>query len=358
MKSVAVTGYFATGSGAIINLLQEYSSIDDGGLSSFEHLFLYDIDGVFDTVDRLLNFNSLFNSNAIINHFRAEMLKLNNNDFGWFGGYKYKCGNGFIDLVETFINEITEYHFDANWYGIMEREKISIDRVVKDLGATIVKGRRINHHFGRKTAYSKNNKYEFSFASEVILKKATKRLVNDYIKLLYKDNNKIALLNHLITPQDAKRMPDYLPDDLYLIIVDRDVRDLFFHNKYIWDGLWGRSMHIFPNEPYEFVNHMKKYRATEQMVNHKRILKVQFEDLVYNYEKTVKTIEDFLGISPSDHINEKKFFDPEKSIKNTQLFELKPEWKEEVKIIEQKLPELIYDFPWKNKTSLGEIFDG
>ena len=114
MHSIAVTGYFATGSGAVYNLLQEYDRITDGGMTDFEHIFLYHINGVFDTIDRIIYSNDLYNSNAAINLFRREMKRLNDTDFGWYGGYKYKCNNSFLEAIEDFIKDMSKALYAAN----------------------------------------------------------------------------------------------------------------------------------------------------------------------------------------------------------------------------------------------------
>lgn len=353
MRSVSITGYFATGSGAVYNLLQEYSSIEDGGLSSYEHIFLYDVNGVFETVDRILHRNSLYNSNAAINAFRKEMQRLYETDYNWFGGYKSLCGPRFMEIIEQFIADITEYHIQREWYGIYEARKISADRIIKDAGAAFLRGRRFNRNFGTKIVLDSENRGEFSFADEEKLQAATKRLIQNYLELLYPESKKIIVLNHMLSPQDAFRVPGYTPDDFKMIIVDRDIRDLYVCSKYT--NVWGTS--TFPTEISEFIRFMKAYRATERKVDSNRILRVQFEDLIYDYDTTVKKIEEFVGITSAEHTQKRKIFVPEKSIKNTQVFKINPEWDDEVKALECELPELIYNFPYPNDTSVDRIFD-
>lgn len=358
MKSVAVTGYYSTGTGAAIDLLKEYSSVDLAkfGEKNYEQIFLYDINGVFDTVDRLLNFNNLLNSNAIINQFRAEMYRLNDIDFGWFGGYKKLCGDKFINIIEEFIDEITEYHLKADWYGTYEKRVLSVERIIKDTAAVFLKRRKINKGFGKKTVMDRKNRNEFSFATAVVLQNATQKLISRYLDIFF-DKDKIAVLDHLLMPQDAKRVEKFTPPDFKLIIVDRDIRDLYMYNKYIWNEKWGDGSY-FPTNIDDFVRFTRAYRSTEEKVFNDRILRIQFEDLIYKYDETVKLIEDFVGIENKDHIFTKKHFDPGKSIKNTQLFNLNAEWKKESELIKEALPELIYNFPFANKTSVNELFDG
>ena len=64
-----------------------------------------------------------------------------------------------------------------------------------------------------------------------------------------------------------------------------------------------------------------------------------------NYDTKIKEITKFLGFKESDHINKKTRFNPDLSIKNTQLFN-NPIYKEEVKIMESELSQYLYKFPY------------
>ena len=54
--------------------------------------------------------------------------------------------------------------------------------------------------------------------------------------------------------------------------------------------------------------------------NDHRVLRINFEDLIYKYDDTKKTVFDFLDIDESDHINKFKYFDPKVSIKNVGIW--------------------------------------
>lgn len=353
MNAIAVTGYFATGSGAVYNLLQEYRSVDDGGMSDFEHIFLYDVNGVFETIDRILYANSLYNSNAAINAFRREMQRLNDTDFGWFGGYRYRCGDRFMEIIEDFIDEITEYRFDRDWYNTFLCRKHTPERLLKDSVKVLLGRLKPDRNFGTTIMMDPNNRGEYSFASPQKLQAASRKLITRYIETLYPmHTEKTVILNHLIQPQYAHRLHGYTPDGLKLIIVDRDIRDLYVYNKYT--NVWGGN--TFPTELEDFIRFTKAYRATEQKVASDRILRVQFEDLIYDYDNTVSRIETFVGLHPEDHTTQGTKLVPQRSIKNTQVFTIREEWNAELKRLEEEFPDMIYNFPYKNTTSMAELF--
>ena len=72
------------------------------------------------------------------------------------------------------------------------------------------------------------------------------------------------------------------------------------------------------------------------------VLLVRFENLIYEYDSEVSKIENFLGIS--SHNKPKKYFDPAISIANTQMSLRFPKLEEDIKKIEEKLPDYLYPF--------------
>ena len=77
------------------------------------------------------------------------------------------------------------------------------------------------------------------------------------------------------------------------------------------------------------------------------VLKLQFEDLVYNYDASMERIYAFLGVTKAQHSAPKMHFDPAKSIQNTQLFRVNEQYAREAETIAKILPEYIYDFPYE-----------
>ena len=115
-------------------------------------------------------------------------------------------------------------------------------------------------------------------------------------------------------------------------------------------------MCTFPLEVNEFCNFYKKMRESEKKCNSNKVYRVKFEDLIYDYENKVKEITKFLGFTEKDHVNKKSRFNPDISIKNTQLFR-KKEYLEESRIIEEKLKDYLYDFPYEINNDVKETVE-
>ena len=86
-------------------------------------------------------------------------------------------------------------------------------------------------------------------------------------------------------------------------------------------------------------------RDTEKPCHSNNILRIHFEDLVYNYETTSQNILNFLGAAVDRHVNKFSGFNPNVSINNTQLFKRFNNVEKEVKIIEKELPNYLFEFP-------------
>ena len=68
------------------------------------------------------------------------------------------------------------------------------------------------------------------------------------------------------------------------------------------------------------------------------------EDTIYKYNEFSKKIDDFIGIAPGHHVRPKQYFDPAKSINNTQLWKKRHVDMDIIKRIEDELGEYCYDF--------------
>ncbi|MEI3251455.1 MAG: hypothetical protein V8R79_01410 [Candidatus Gastranaerophilaceae bacterium] len=97
-------------------------------------------------------------------------------------------------------------------------------------------------------------------------------------------------------------------------------------------------------------------RESEKECTSNKVLRINFEDLIYNYDTKIKEITKFLGFKESDHINKKTRFIPEMSIKNTQLFR-KEEYREECKVIEKELKKYLYEFPYEINNDVKETVE-
>ena len=77
-------------------------------------------------------------------------------------------------------------------------------------------------------------------------------------------------------------------------------------------------------------------------IQNDRIHFLQFEDLIYRYDETTAKLMDWLGLKPEWHTAKQQFFIPNRSIKNTRIWEKEPCDLSEVRYIEEHLGPYLY----------------
>lgn len=348
-------GYVGTGSSAIVHLLKEYENVFDVATRNYEHNVLYVPHGIFDLEDVLLLNNTMEKSDVAINDFLREMKNLNDNDFGSFGGYKKKYGVTFMNNVNDFISSLILYTRDGGWL-YDNKLKFGVVQLIKDSVKFIL--RRPILKFGYKIdTKGEDNKVNFAFPTEDEFYNAAKKFVENYFKMIGCSNEKSYIFDQLLKPQQLYRINHYFDEDTRFIVVDRDPRDTFLLNKYIWS--MSRPYYLTPPNVNEFINYYSRHYQTERKVDDKRILRIHFEDLIYKYDETVNKIEEFIGKEKlGEHIYTKKFLNPAVSIKNTQIFNINPSWKDEVTpICTSELQNHIYEFPYAVNSNITDVTD-
>ena len=84
-------------------------------------------------------------------------------------------------------------------------------------------------------------------------------------------------------------------------------------------------------------------------------LRLNFEDLVLNYEETKQDIENFIGIDSIHHKAKFEYFNPAISVNNLQVYNRDDKYREEVEVIELELSEYLYNFK-ERIVSTGDVF--
>jgi hypothetical protein len=112
-----------------------------------------------------------------------------------------------------------------------------------------------------------------------------------------------------------------------VIIVQRDPRDIFASTS-IMDNVYVPAYEIKSNWKLKqsflntssvtaFVNRQKAFFSqVRDEFDDNRVLRLQFEDVVLNYEESLQKIYTFLNVDKSVHLNKGRYFNPELSAKN------------------------------------------
>lgn len=355
--NIAVTGYVGTGSSAMIDLLREYDGVKivPEQRASYEHQVFYRSGGLFDLLAILGYGTSPVCSDQVINHFIDTMNNLYQYDYVWYGGYKNLVGDEFKKNVDDFVSSIS-YKFNGTNSTHQTRTFYSIKKTLMQLAAHVIyKKNFMKYGVGYKTD-GKPSYVSIPSADE--LQQAAVRFTSSYFKLFDSQDN-INVFDHLIWPQQIENYTKFFnQDDLKIIVLVRDPRDVFLLNKYVWyhDPRGKRLANPSLRTNVEDFAHDWK-RTFTPIQESENILKVQFEDMIYRYDDTIMKIEDFIGLSDSLHVRKNTKFNPEKSIENTQVFNSRDDWKREVDAILSFLSDYIYNFPYLHTPERKFMFD-
>lgn len=336
-KIIIPTGYMGSGSSAITDLVAEFKDCKND-FKSYEYVMLHCPNGLFDLEDKLLNGNNAIRSDEALRTFETQMKKLYDKRFWWVGNYKEIIGPNFMDMVHNYLNKITQLNYDGYWYT---HEEVDFKMFLKLLARKPLKLIAKNKYC--KPILKYNDGMRISFIKPEEFYKYSKEFIYNVIDTISKGAENV-VLDQFLLPFNLFRVDNYFGDNARVIVVQRDPRDVFILNKYIWGK---KNFRIpIPRDANEFCKYYKGMRESEKTITSDKVLRINFEDLVYKYDETVKQVMKHLNFTEEMHINKKTRFNPELSIKNTQIFNSSNKYDEEMKTIETELKGYLYDFPY------------
>lgn len=330
-KNMLVTcaGFGGSGSSAITDILKEFKDIES--LGDFEFTIAHELDGLSDLEYYIVNNKHRLNSDAAIYRFNNLISRINN-------GYSEYILN-FNDISQDYIKNIIELKWDGHWHN-HEIRYSKLGRMIYFKLPTKIQ--KIKNRF-KKSKYEIVPKFKlepmfFSCLSEKEFLDKTIEYTNKIIKNIkgIDSKNKIIAMDQLVAPNDITRYSRYF-ENLKVIVIDRDPRDLYLLNEMYWKEGW-----IPSSEINMFIKWFKKTRECYKDINNnENALYIKFENLIYNYDFEINRIYNFLDIREETHIKKKKYFNPEISIKNTRLWNREDAkiYFENIKKIENELKE-------------------
>ena len=327
---VGVSGFGYTGSGAVFGYLKERDECD---AINTEFCLAYMPHGIQDLEYHLTGqISRFYSSDAAIKDFLYLVKKLNSPR----SVYRKAMGKNFVELSQIFIKNISQLIWPGWW---------SYDAIVSDGLHQTFRFRILNRYIDfwekkYKLRYTpqKNEKIYLSIHPENFIEEAIK-YINALIDGFGCDRKKIILLDQPFEANAPLQSMKYY-EDARAIIVDRDPRDLYILAKKV---VLNKGTFIPSNDVHSFIKYYRLCRIGVVRENSPVVLHIAFEDMIYEYDNTTNKIDTFLGIN-SINTNRYKFFDPNISINNTQLYLRYPELSDETTIIEKELSEYLYPF--------------
>lgn len=348
-KIVITAGYSGTGSSAATDLLSEIEDYDINN-GDFEYVFMHCPNGVFDFEDKVLSGNNMIRSDEAIHSFLSCMKDLYDKKDFWISGYKDNISVDFLKYCEEFIEDLNPIKIkDTYWY--YQENPINFRMKSKYLYKKIVEKLMLHKVRIQKPLIYKD--VSFVYPTEEEYYGAAKKFLEKIFNSLGLQNHNL-VLDQFILPQNLYRLNRYMDGDYKVIVVDRDPRDLFIVNKYYWT-----KTHLivpYANDVRDYCKQYRLVRERQKLYDDAHILRINFEDLIYRYEETVKKVYEHLGVTEEQHIRKRQVFNPDISINNTQLF-LNEEYRlDDIKVIERELKEYLYPFTEKKVQIQHEVF--
>lgn len=332
-KVVSCASYGGTGSSVISDYLLEFPIIHNTG--DYEFRFLQDYGGVTTLEDCLVYNYHRLNSDIAIRNF-IKYIDYQSGDI-FSKRYEKYFKNNFKNASYCFINKL----IDAKWPGYWEQYQVlspSVIRFLKyKLYPRIIKLLSGNKHYLAR--YIPKSTMYFSNPSAEYFNQCVQEYLNDLFNIIDSENQyKYLYFDQIIPPTNIERYFKYF-DDLKIIVVDRDPRDLFITNYFEWHEGW------IPKDIDKFIAVYGGIRIKEKSEKlNENILKVKFEDTIYKYNEFTQSINEFLGLSKSEHVFPLRNFNPDKSIKNTRLWTKYKISHAILSKIEKELEEFCYPF--------------
>lgn len=326
---VLVNGYTSTGSSAVLNLFEEYSSIF---VPDKEFRLIKDPFGIIDLEHSLYEATDLLNEDFAIRSFLWFSKKYSKSGKGFRSlglNYKKDFGTNFYDKCNQYVKDLIDYEYSSYWWYLSLNKpylKQIINKILFKL--KIYDTRKHSKMFlitkPRDEFYNITKDFMDNIFSEI------------------KGNATFIALDQAIPATHPGLASKYF-HNAKVINVERDPRDVYIdlitEEKRNGDIVGHVGFDVASTHNVKlFIDWFKKCRRKGL---EGETLNIYFEDLILNYEATKKKIFDYIGFDDFDSYLGKRILKPEISKKNISYWK-NYEFQNEIKEIEAALPEYLY----------------
>lgn len=331
MRILTCASYYSSGSSAVTDLINECDNVHS--LGDYEFRFVQDPDGICDLEYNLVLNNHRHNSSFAIKRYEKKV--------------KFLAGNFFVKRYsaffgknwELFSKEYIKQLVDVEYKGYFHEDLIAKGPIVYTMQkiANLI----YNKVFRRKGDFNLCMRKYTNYATYP--REKFYDYTQDYIDKLFSsvntDNKEFVMVDQLVPATNTMHYLKFFKD-IKVVCVDRDPRDLYVLQRERFHEC------IIPEDVKQFCIWYKATRAHKAFENDDKtkVLRINFEDMVYRYEDTKNKILNFCGIGSEHHVNSKNLFNPEVSIKNTNVFKKYPKYAAEISYIEEQLKDSLYNY--------------
>lgn len=334
MRIITCAGYYRTGSSAVTDLFSEFATC--GSVGIYEFRFIHDPDGIRDLEYNLIENNNRHNTSNAIKRYLNRAKQLNGGIIR--KGYKRYMGNAFMHYTYEYIDNISELQTET-WWHFDQQTKGAAFNFIDNCIAKIAN--RINPKGRVSLLKLMHEKAYYSAIDKDVFYKYTREYIMKLIKSMDKKHPEFLMIDQLLPPSNLSSYLNYF-EDIRVVVVDRDPRDLFILEN---EAKWGIIPYKNVDEYCKWYEITRRHRKYE-IYDSEKVYFLQFEDLIYKYDAIAKELMDFVGLNVKDHVAPLVHFNPAMSINGTNLVKKYPKYEKQIKQIEEKLSEYLYDFPY------------
>ena len=311
---VDITGFGWSGSGAFLDLLKEYDDFQyPKGDNEWECSILHSVDGIKDLQYKIqIKHCRIYDSEIAVRRFLKHASFLNRQK-----GYKKMFDGDFYNLCLNYIKSIegkTIYShsaYDECYFNMFQKTIYLYNRIInKLLNNNFVARKLLPYDFSDKFKINGIHNKRVLYDSNNFIE-STHQFINTLLNYVRDNSKKPLVMNHFCSPDCPDLFFDLVGEQIKCLVVRRDPRDTYLLGKIL------RGNTSLPCQNVEDFIYFYKRTIENTVVTHPNVLNLQFENLIYDYDETIKRIEEFLDIH--NHKRPFSFFKPEISINNTQL---------------------------------------
>lgn len=329
---IGACGYGATGSSIITDFMREFDDVQV--FDDFEFTFCYRVDGIEDLEYHVMKeFSKSISGDAAIKRFlyAANYIKT---------PLIHKPCNEkkYLEIVHKYIDSIVQVRFKG-----MESIDICSGNILRNILALGMKKKILPNTIEKwrgKPSYMWPNRELYICVQPENFYEASQEFIRDILAVMGANPNKTIVLDQPFSGNNPQKSMKFF-DNPKAIVIDRDPRDLYLESKYRFLA----ECRFLPRDDIKkFCEYYKRIHTGRPTESTDDILLLQFENLMYHYDREIERIIKFAGLG--EHVRKKAYFNPSRSVNNTQIIRKYPQEKDNIAYIEKELKD--YLFPFEN----------
>lgn len=342
---IGACGFGATGSSIITDFMREFDDVQV--YDDFEFTFAYRVDGLEDLEYHVMKqFSKSISGDAAVKRF---LYAANYIDTPLI--HKPCSSKEYKRIVNKFIDSIVQVRFKGMESidvisGNVWKNILHLGMKKKILPSTIEK-------WQHKACYLWPNREMYICVKPDNFYEAAKEYIRDILRSMNADLNRTIVLDQPFSGNAPEQSMKFF-DSPKAIIIDRDPRDLYLESKY---RLIAECRFMPRDDIRKFCEYYKRIHTGIPKQSTDNILLLRFEDLMYHYDREIERIIKFANLGK--HVRKQLYFNPKRSVNNTQISRKYPQEAENIAYIEKKLKGYLYPFElYKEVDTSGEAVLG